>query len=647
MKALIILIASLSAFSQTTVISDTLTAAVGGGNWTGRVIVSLNSPGSATPLYYSTTSLAGWQQTICIGVTGSDCTVTTAAGVITLTVYTNDVITPSGTSYRAQFQPQRGEGWMETWVVAAGNTKLYQIRATRVPTPTTTFSPSQMSSGGATTGQYLRWSGTAWAPYTFAGLSDPTTTTGDIIYRNSGGTLSRLGVGSSGQVLTVAAGLPSWAAASGGVSSITGTANQIAASASTGAVTLSIPNNPTLPGTTTGTFSGNLTGNVTGNVSGNAGTATALASALGADRVLFGDGTGVPATDQYWKYVAWPGSPVAGTTFNRMNITDASPPSGGYYDTNAGYDISIRRTYTALPYTPSAPVVNSVGGIYLHQSFDFTAPVSSEYLSAVHAEVEVPNTSSQAISYLEGAVFNVGNYGSGTVNAMDGLYFSAYNYGSAATSIRGIYGGGAHLGTGNVSALAGMSLEGYNYSATVVSINQGMLLYSGMAGGGGSITTAYGIRNRFDTTGTIGTAYAYQSTRIGSTSPTTAWDISAETGFNSRLLGKLAVGPSNSTAPTVTMIVRDATTTTGDTSMVVQAGPGQASALQAWQDTSATVLFKIASDGIPQWTSIAEPTCNSSNRGKVTMVQGGAGVADTFRICVKASDDSYYFASIL
>lgn len=63
---------------------------------------------------------------------------------------------------------------------------------------------------------------------------------------------------------------------------ITGTANQITASASTGAITLSIPTNPTLPGNTTGTFIGNITGNVTGNVtgtvSGNAGTATALAA---------------------------------------------------------------------------------------------------------------------------------------------------------------------------------------------------------------------------------------------------------------------------------------------------------------------------------------------------------------------------------
>lgn len=56
---------------------------------------------------------------------------------------------------------------------------------------------------------------------------------------------------------------------------IAGTTNQIAASASTGAITLSIPNSPTLPGTTTGSFSGPLTGNVTGNVSGTAGSLAA------------------------------------------------------------------------------------------------------------------------------------------------------------------------------------------------------------------------------------------------------------------------------------------------------------------------------------------------------------------------------------
>jgi hypothetical protein len=45
---------------------------------------------------------------------------------------------------------------------------------------------------------------------------NPMTTGGDIIYESAPGTAARLPIGSTGQVLTVAGGLPSWAAAAGG-----------------------------------------------------------------------------------------------------------------------------------------------------------------------------------------------------------------------------------------------------------------------------------------------------------------------------------------------------------------------------------------------------------------------------------------------
>jgi hypothetical protein len=45
-----------------------------------------------------------------------------------------------------------------------------------------------------------------------------TTTTGDMIYASAANTPARLGIGSTGQVLTVSGGIPTWAAASGGVS---------------------------------------------------------------------------------------------------------------------------------------------------------------------------------------------------------------------------------------------------------------------------------------------------------------------------------------------------------------------------------------------------------------------------------------------
>lgn len=55
------------------------------------------------------------------------------------------------------------------------------------------------------------WSGTAWGAAS-GGMTNPMTTSGDVIYGGASGTPTRLGVGSNGQVLTLAGGVPSWAA---------------------------------------------------------------------------------------------------------------------------------------------------------------------------------------------------------------------------------------------------------------------------------------------------------------------------------------------------------------------------------------------------------------------------------------------------
>jgi hypothetical protein len=65
------------------------------------------------------------------------------------------------------------------------------------------------------------YTGSAWANLDTTGMTNPMTTTGDTIYSSSGSTPARLGIGSSGQVLTVAGGVPSWATPAGG-SSFTG-----------------------------------------------------------------------------------------------------------------------------------------------------------------------------------------------------------------------------------------------------------------------------------------------------------------------------------------------------------------------------------------------------------------------------------------
>jgi len=56
----------------------------------------------------------------------------------------------------------------------------------------------------------------------YGGTEQTTWTAGDILYSSASNVLSKLAIGSVGQVLTVAAGLPSWANSAAGVSSITG-----------------------------------------------------------------------------------------------------------------------------------------------------------------------------------------------------------------------------------------------------------------------------------------------------------------------------------------------------------------------------------------------------------------------------------------
>jgi len=253
MKKLLLLLVALALPAQTVTLSDTLTTAVGGAAYTGRITVTLNAPALAQPLYYSTTSLTGWQAVYCLGVTGSDCTTTTSAGVFAATLYANSTITPAGTSYSARFTPSKGSPWSEVWVVGASDTKLYQVRSTAVPTPTTMFSVGQLTGGSATNGNCLVFDGSAWAPAACA----------------SGG--------GSGTVTSVAATVPSIMSISGSpittsgtlaISLVTQTANQVFAGPTTGSAAT-----PAFRSLVSADIPANAA-----NTSGNAGTATALAA---------------------------------------------------------------------------------------------------------------------------------------------------------------------------------------------------------------------------------------------------------------------------------------------------------------------------------------------------------------------------------
>ena len=60
------------------------------------------------------------------------------------------------------------------------------------------------------------YTGSAWTNLDTTGMVNPMTTTGDTIYSSSGSTPARLAIGTTGQVLTVSGGVPTWATPAGG-----------------------------------------------------------------------------------------------------------------------------------------------------------------------------------------------------------------------------------------------------------------------------------------------------------------------------------------------------------------------------------------------------------------------------------------------
>jgi hypothetical protein len=78
------------------------------------------------------------------------------------------------------------------------------------------------------------------------------TTTGDTIYSSSGSTPARLGIGSTGDVLTIAGGVPSWAAPVSGGMTLLSTTNLLGATVSISSISTSynklfvLVRNPTL-----------------------------------------------------------------------------------------------------------------------------------------------------------------------------------------------------------------------------------------------------------------------------------------------------------------------------------------------------------------------------------------------------------------
>lgn len=162
--------------------------------------------------------------------------------------------------YSVSLTPHNGPSHTEIWTISRSSSplQLSDVRKLSPPDPLISVPVSEIELG-----------------------------TGNLIYGGANGLGQQLSPGSNGQFLSLNSGLPLWANAvpsstcvvtngayadpawitsidrtkivGGFVTEVLGTINQISATPTTGQITLSIPVNPVLPGTTAGAFSGPLT----------------------------------------------------------------------------------------------------------------------------------------------------------------------------------------------------------------------------------------------------------------------------------------------------------------------------------------------------------------------------------------------------
>lgn len=152
----------------------------------------------------------------------------------------------------------------------------------------------------------LTYSGTA-LPEVNGGTAQTTYTTGDLLYASGSNTLSKLAVGTSGQVLKVAAGVPSWDTDSAGLGTVTSVAQSF-----TGGL-ISVAGSPI---TTSGTLALTVAGNSGGIPYFSAASTWASSAALTQYGVVYGGGAGA--------------SPVAtanGTTGQVLTATTSGAPT--------------------------------------------------------------------------------------------------------------------------------------------------------------------------------------------------------------------------------------------------------------------------------------------------------------------------------
>ena len=193
--------------------------------------------------------------------------------------------------------------------VAAGVPSWATDTTTGTVTSVGLSAPAFLTVGGSpvtTTGTLaLTYSGTA-IPEANGGTAQTTYTTGDLLYASGSNTLSKLAIGTSAQVLTVTAGVPTWATSSG-----SGTVTSVAQSFTGGLISVSGS-----PITSAGTLALTVAGTSGGIPYFSAASTWASSAALTQYGIVYGGGAG-----------AAPVATANGTTGQVLTATTGGAPS--------------------------------------------------------------------------------------------------------------------------------------------------------------------------------------------------------------------------------------------------------------------------------------------------------------------------------
>ena len=302
---------------------------------------TLDYPGSITSATWNGTAVA-----INRGGTGQT-TASAAFNALSPITTTGDLIVGNGTNSATRL-PIGANGYLLTsngttasWTAApaTGVTSFQTSLSGLTPNTSTTGAVTLAGTLGATSG------GTAQTTYT----------TGDILYASASNTLSKLGIGSTGQILTITAGVPAWGAAPAtGVTSFSaGTTGLTPATATTGGVTLAgtlaIANGGT-NGTSTPTAGG---------VPYGTGTAYAFTAAGTTGQVLTSNGSSAPT------WAASPGATVTATSTNASFYPTFNSSTSGSFTTA---NVNASFTYNPSKGELSAPETIASNGLVINSA---------------------------------------------------------------------------------------------------------------------------------------------------------------------------------------------------------------------------------------------------------------------------------------